>query len=118
MMSNGSIDSMDKSVLSSDTSYDHYDPTNPQKFNEYAIHPKKYSPPDTPPKPKIYGLPSPMTDPSAFELSYRNEGFKDNSTIYTNTTRNSSVGTALNDEDTPIIHQVLFIKYILNCSKS
>lgn len=100
---------MDKSVLSSDTSYDTYDPT--QRYNDIALYPKKYSPPDTPQKPvKVYGIPVPTTpsptDPNNFELSYKNEGFRDNSTIYTNTTRNNSVGTALNEEDTPIIGQV------------
>lgn len=111
MMSNGSIDSMDKSVLGSETgSYDAYDPNNPQpRYNEYAVQPtKRYSPPDTPPKAKVYGLPPtpPIPEPlNSFELSFRNDGFKDNSTIYSNTTRNNSVSTNIN-EDTPIIHQV------------
>lgn len=109
MMSDGSIESMDKSVLSSQTSFTDYEVNpNPQsRFNEYSVQPaKRYSPPDTPPKTKIYGLPpTPPAPLDSFELSFRNDGFRDNSTIYTNTTRNNSVGTAIN-EDTPIIHQV------------
>lgn len=106
MMSNGSIESMDKSVLSSDTSYDTYDPTT--RYNDYGLHhQKKYSPPDSPPKTKVYGVPVPSTpnEQNDFELSYRNEGFRDNSTIYTNTTRNNSIANTIN-EDTPIIYQV------------
>ena len=109
MLANGSIESMDKSVLSTDGSFADYDINpNPQpRFNEYSVQPaKRYSPPDTPQKAKIYGLPpTPPVPIEDFELSYRNDGFRDNSTIYTNTTRNNSVGTAIN-EDTPIIHLV------------
>lgn len=113
MVSNGSIDSMDKSVLSSETSYGDYDTNpNPTRYNDYTVQPtKRYSPPDTLQKSTRYGVPvTPPTPTSvdainSFELSYRNDGFKDNSTIYTNTTRNNSVSTAIN-EDTPIIHQV------------
>lgn len=111
MVSNGSVDSMEKSVLSGE-SYGEYDPNpNPQpRFNEYSVQPsKRYSPPDTPQKAKIYGLPPtppvPLERLNSFELAYRNDGFRDNSTIYTNTTRNNSLSTAIN-EDTPIIHQV------------
>lgn len=112
MLANGSIESMDKSVLSSEASFGAYDVNpNPQpRFNEYSVQPaKRYSPPDTPLKTKIYGLPptppTPVEGLNSFELSFRNDGFRDNSTIYSNTTRNNSVGTAIN-EDTPIIHQV------------
>lgn len=112
MMSNGSIDSMDKSVLSSETSYGDYDTNpNPTRYNDYSVQPtKRYSPPDTPQKSSKYGVPVTPPTPTidainSFELSYRNDGFRDNSTIYTNTTRNNSVSTAIN-EDTPIIHQV------------
>lgn len=112
MLANGSIESMDKSVLSSDASFGAYDVNpNPQpRFNEYSVQPaKRYSPPDTPRKAKVYGLPptppTPVEGLNSFELSFRNDGFRDNSTIYTNTTRNNSLSTAIN-EDTPIIHQV------------
>lgn len=109
MVADGSIESMDKSVLSSQTSFGEYDVNpNPQpRFNEYSVQPaKRYSPPDTPQKTKVYGLPpTPPVPIDSFELSFRNDGFRDNSTIYTNTTRNNSIGTAIN-EDTPIIHQV------------
>lgn len=135
MMSNGSIDSMDKSVLSSETSYDIYEAQQQQqnkvapdhgqyngspkpngyndiltpKFNEYlnqrnngttGTNGKKASPPV---EPKTYGLPEydSQSGSQGFELAYRNEGFRDNSTF---ATRNNSVGTNMN-EDTPIIHQ-------------
>lgn len=127
-MSNGSIDSMDKSVLSSEASYDIYEvqqqqqhqdkvghngngaPTNgyndilTPKFNEYLNlrnSSKKKS--VTPPESKANGLPEYESerDSQGFELSFRNEGFRDNSTF---TTRNNSIGTNIN-EDTPIIHQ-------------
>lgn len=117
MMSNGSIDSMDKSALSSETSYDIYEgqqrPPNSvpgyndilnQKYNEYSQQPKatikRPSPPETT---KVYGLPE--YNPAAFELSYRNEGFRDNSTYGGGITRNNSISTYIN-EDTPIIHQI------------
>lgn len=109
MLGNGSIESMDKSVLSSEASFGEYDINpNPQpRFNEYSVQPaKRNSPPDTPQKTKVYGLPpAPPVPLDSFELSFRNDGFRDNSTIYTNTTRNNSIATAIN-EDTPIIHQV------------
>lgn len=112
MLANGSIESMDKSVLSTEGSFAEYDINpNPQpRFNEYSVQPaKRYSPPDTPQKSKVYGLPPtppvPLEGLDSFELSFRNDGFRDNSTIYTNTTRNNSLITAIN-EDTPIIHQV------------
>ena len=109
MLSNGSIESMDKSVLSSEASFGAYEVNpNPQpRFNEYSVQPaKRYSPPETPQKTKVYGLPpTPPAPLDSFELSFRNDGFRDNSTIYTNTTRNNSISTNIN-EDTPIIHQV------------
>lgn len=104
MMSNGSIDSMDKSVLSSETSYDIYE-AHQQQFGNgksaYADPRYPESPTKLPAEPKVYGLPD--YSPQGFELSFKNEGFRDNST-YTGT-RNNSVGTYIN-EDTPIIHQV------------
>lgn len=106
MLSNDSIESMDKSVLSTETSYGDFDTNpNPTRYNDYSIQPtKRYSPPET--QKLKYGVPdTPPTPTNDFELSFRNDGFKDNSTIYTNTTRNNSVSTAIN-EDTPIIHQV------------
>lgn len=124
MMSNGSIDSMDKSALSSEASYDIYEVQQQQqakaaqggaqnhgyndiltpKLNEYLNlrnNTKKKS--VTPPESKSYGLPDYESerDSQKFELAFRNEGFRDNSTF---TTRNNSLGTNIN-EDTPIIHQ-------------
>lgn len=108
MMSNGSFDSMDKSVISTTNSFTDYEINinpNPQpRYNDYSIQPtKRYSPPDTPLKSKAYGLPpTPPLPLNSFELAYRNDGFRDNSM---NATRNASVATNIN-EDTPIIHQV------------
>jgi hypothetical protein len=120
MISNGSIESMDmdKSVLSSETSYDMYDPQNQhtsdyasphtnyqsdilnEKYNEFALqknNPKENGNKST----KVYGIPDYKTP--GFELAYRNEGFRDNST-YNGGTRTNSENTVLND-DSPIIHQ-------------
>lgn len=135
MVSNGSIDSMDKSALSSETSYDIYDTQNGKKvgaqshhhqeqspeplsptstlgysdilnakYNEYATQNQmKSSPPSRKaPDTKVYGLPE--YNAQGFELAYRNEGFRDNST-YGGGTRTNSVSNYLN-EDTPIIHQI------------
>lgn len=135
MMSNGSIDSMDKSVLSSEASYDIYEVQQQQqkqqqeekaalehgqytnnaqtngyndiltpKFNEYLnLRNSQKKKSITPPESKAYGLPEydSQSDSQGFELAFRNEGFRDNSTF---TTRNNSIGTNIN-EDTPIIHQ-------------
>lgn len=132
MVSNGSIDSMDKSALGSETSYDIYESQLSQangglsqmdtmtpattpgyndilsaKYNEYSAQnqaktlPKKAVPAAVPAEPKIYGLPE--YNPQGFELAYRNEGFRDNST-YGGGTRSNSVSNYLNEE-TPIIHQ-------------
>lgn len=135
MVSNGSIDSMDKSALSSETSYDIYDTHNGKKistqsqqhqqptpleplsptstlgysdiltakYNEYATQNQMRSSPPRKPSPdtKIYGLPE--YNAQGFELAYRNEGFRDNST-YGGGTRTNSVSNYLNEE-TPIIHQ-------------
>lgn len=113
-MSNGSIDSMDKSALSSETSYDIYEGQSRQppasgyndilnqKLNEYSQQPRATIKKPSPPETKVYGLPE--YNSAGFELSYRNEGFRDTST-YAGTTRNNSISTYIN-EDTPIIHQI------------
>lgn len=115
MTSNGSIDSMDKSVLSTDNSFTEYgsqnhyvlgDLSNQQPMHTATIKSPKYAEPNvkrSPTKvqePKSYGLPEYN---QGFELAYRNEGFRDNSTY--SGTRNNSVSTNLN-EDTPIIHHI------------
>ncbi|XP_059476974.1 protein bark beetle isoform X2 [Neocloeon triangulifer] len=73
---NGSVDSMDKSQLNessvegADThSYDIYEAHNPHAFNVYAEEGKQAP------------FPSTQGGPSAFDLAFRNEGFKDNSTF-------------------------------------
>lgn len=111
MMTKGSIDSMDKSVISTDTSIGGYDlHTIQQKPNGQK---SKFSTTESESTPVKKGSPqyvtklpqSPHFDPNpynkGFELSYRNEGFRDNSTF---PTRNNSYGTNIND-DTPIVHQ-------------
>lgn len=106
-MSKGSIDSIDKSVISSNASLAGYDPQNMQQ--RYVTQKSKYSPTNsdstTPKKSSTYEQKltnAPSYDPygQAFELSFRNEGFRDNS-VYN--TRNNSYGTNIND-DTPIVH--------------
>ncbi|XP_058056870.1 protein bark beetle [Anopheles bellator] len=127
MASNGSIESVDKSVLSTETGYDMYDHKHKQQYgNEYAEQLKsqlgysdsnggtattEYLPAghssaaNSPMKTKVYGLPdySSHGGGSAIELAFRNEGFRDTSTTYSGVTRNNSISTAIN-EDTPIIH--------------
>lgn len=110
MTSKGSIDSMDKSVISSNPSlgggYDNqhmqqryvtqksqkYSPTN----SDSTAMSKKGSTYDQ----KLTNAPSYDPYGQNFELSFRNEGFRDNSLF---NTRNNSYGTNIND-DTPIVH--------------
>lgn len=100
MMSDGSIESMDMDK-STELSYDVYGTQTlksnenggnqdilQEKYDQYA-HEKNRQPA------KVYGIPE-YKQPRAFELSYRNEGFKDNST------RANSVDTILNEEN-PVI---------------
>ena len=124
MASNGSIESVDKSVLSTETSYDVYDQKQKQQYsNEYAEQLKSqlgYSESNgapseyiqasqangaTPAKTKVYGLPeySSHGGSIALELAFRNEGFRDTSTTYSGVTRQNSLSTAINEES-PIIH--------------
>lgn len=107
MMSKGSIDSMDKSVISSNPSLSGYDNQNMQQ--RYVTQKSKHSPTNsdssTAKKSSTYDQKvtnTPSYDPYGqnFELSYRNEGFRDNSLF---NTRNNSFGTNIND-DTPIVH--------------
>lgn len=110
MMSKGSIDSMDKSVISSNPSLGGgFDNQNMQQ--RYVTQKSKYSPTNSDSSAAKKGGSSsneqkstntPSYDPygQAFELSYRNEGFRDNSSF---NTRNNSYGTNIND-DTPIVH--------------
>ncbi|XP_053697382.1 protein bark beetle [Sabethes cyaneus] len=121
MASNGSIESVDKSVLSSETNYDTYDKHNQSYNNEYTEQLKsqlgysdgtanggpdfmQHSNGNSPTRTKVYGLPEYSSHGStAFELAFRNEGFRDTSTTYSGVTRNNSISTVIN-EDTPIIH--------------
>lgn len=112
-MSKGSIDSMDKSVISSNPSLGGgYDPQNMQQ--RYVTTQKsKYSPTNSDNSTTLVKKGStyeqkltnaPSYDPygqGTFELSYRNEGFRDNSSF---NTRNNSYGTNLNDDHAPIVH--------------
>ncbi|XP_036328530.1 protein bark beetle-like isoform X2 [Rhagoletis pomonella] len=124
MMGNGSIDSMDKSVLSSEASFEAYDnqtahPSGYQKpsYNDYVTqHSVKGGAngaaikSNEPYKIATIGSVSKASTargrtpwlPDSFELSYRNEGFRDNSTYASTLT--TSVATSI-AEDTPIIHQ-------------
>ena len=110
MTSKGLIDSMDKSVISSNPSIGGgYDNQNMQQ--RYVTQKSKYSPTNSDSSAAKKGVGSaydqkptntPSYDPygQGFELSYRNEGFRDNSLF---NTRNNSYGTNIND-DTPIVH--------------
>lgn len=115
MVANGSIDSMDKSVLSSEAgSFEGYD----QKahYNEYVNqHALRPTAGQEQQQPKVATISkgsahraraaaaaAAALEPDTFELSYRNEGFRDNST-YGGGTRANSISTSV-AEDTPIIH--------------
>lgn len=110
MMSKGSIDSMDKSVISSNPSLGGVGYDNQNLQQRYVTQKSKYSPTNSDSSAgKKAGsgyeqkpTNTPSYDPygQGFELSYRNEGFRDNSTF---NTRNNSYGTNIND-DTPIVH--------------
>ncbi|XP_037882246.1 protein bark beetle isoform X1 [Glossina fuscipes] len=130
MGTDGSFESIDKSVLSSEASFEPYEnhrkPSekneyySPQKLtnmNEYVTSTKTASTTSaTPQRIATIGSASRASAsrgraavaawsehrPNEFELSYRNEGFRDNSTY--SGTRNNSVSTSI-AEDTPIIHQ-------------
>ncbi|XP_055386247.1 protein bark beetle [Condylostylus longicornis] len=133
MHSNGSIDSMDKSVLESEASFETFDRSIDNGPNDF-IHqngygrkpieqlngyydPKKPKPISIVPamtktatvgstrsagKSRTYGLPDYNPPATNYDLAFRNEGFRDNSTF--SGTRNNSLSTNLT-EDTPIIHQ-------------
>ncbi|XP_037927279.1 protein bark beetle [Teleopsis dalmanni] len=130
MLGNGSIDSMDKSVLSSEASFDPFDNQHsekqneyhkPQKYNEYVNHNVLKSDGQTSEPYKIATIGSPVKAmstrgkviaagfsydqqrPDIYELSYRNEGFRDNSTF--SGTRNNSISASMTEE-APIIHHI------------
>ncbi|XP_034471844.1 protein bark beetle [Drosophila innubila] len=116
MVANGSIDSMDKSVLSSEAgSFEGYQqkPHYNEYVNQNSLRPATAQDPQQPHKVATISKGSAhraraaaaaaALEPDAFELSYRNEGFRDNST-YGGGTRANSISTSM-AEDTPIIHQ-------------
>lgn len=113
MVANGSIDSMDKSVLSSEAgSFEGYEqkPNYNEYVNQNALRPAQQGQQGH----KVATISkasghraraaaaAAALEPDAFELSYRNEGFRDNST-YGGGTRANSISTSV-AEDTPIIH--------------
>ncbi|XP_033235622.1 protein bark beetle isoform X2 [Drosophila pseudoobscura] len=122
MVANGSIDSMDKSVLSSEAgSFEGYEqkPHYNEYVNQNALRPAQ-APQDhhqqsssphkvatiskaTGHRARTAAAAAALEPSDAFELSYRNEGFRDNST-YGGGTRANSISTSV-AEDTPIIHQ-------------
>lgn len=98
MISNGSIDSMEKSTYTStiddNQSYDTYETHNP---NITGIQYNQEFKPETV---NQYAQPH-------FNLAYKNEGFKDNSTFASNSnyqSRAESVHDSNINEETPIIH--------------
>uniref|UniRef100_A0A1A9WLV8 SRCR domain-containing protein n=1 Tax=Glossina brevipalpis TaxID=37001 RepID=A0A1A9WLV8_9MUSC len=129
MGNDGSFESIDKSVLSSEASFEpyenhrkpekneYYSPQKLSNMNEYVTSTKTASTTTSSPQ-RIATIGSASKAsatrgraavaawsehrPHDFELSYRNEGFRDNSTY--SGTRNNSVSTSI-AEDTPIIHQ-------------
>ncbi|XP_043645719.1 protein bark beetle [Drosophila teissieri] len=116
MVANGSIDSMDKSVLSSEAgSFEGYEqkPHYNEYVNQNALRPAQPAQDHQSHKvatiskasghrARAAAAAAAALEPDAFELSYRNEGFRDNST-YGGNTRANSISTSV-AEDTPIIH--------------
>lgn len=103
MFVNGSLESIQKSVLSSEASLEAYSQNVFAGADDYSYNPiqQTQQKPETKPRIKPYGLPD--YNGQGFELAYRNEGFKDNSEYSGN--RINSVGTILNDDSTPIMNQ-------------
>lgn len=106
MVSNGSIDSMEKSTYTSsiedNQSYDIYEAHNPNPsgfaYNptiEYHKSPSKFDA-------QKYNLPT-----TTYDLAFKNEGFRDNSTFATNSRAESTV-----NEEVPIINS----ESATNCS--
>lgn len=103
MITNGSIDSIEKSTYSSslddNQSYEVYEPNNPnpQSFSynptiEYHKSPSKFD--------------SQYAKPSTFDLAYKNEGFRDTSTFATNSNYQSAAESVQDDstEESPIMN--------------
>ncbi|KAL5280481.1 hypothetical protein ACFFRR_004453 [Megaselia abdita] len=127
MESNGSIDSMNKSAITTTESFDTYENQHPivvDYLNQTKLPPKQpnehkennnrnYAVPTVQQKTATvgstrrgrgYALPfTHNPEKNTYELSFKNEGFKENS-IFSGT-RNNSTTTELT-EDTPIIHSV------------
>ena len=126
IMGNGSFESIDKSVLSSEASFEPFEnhrngekseyQTPKKSQNEYVTSTVRLGSSQAPQRVATIGSASKASasrgraavaawsehKPSDFELSYRNEGFRDNSTY--SGTRNNSISNSIT-EDTPIIHQ-------------
>lgn len=116
MVANGSTDSMDKSVFSSEAgSFEGYEqkPHYNEYVNQNALRPAHPAQDHQSHKvatiskasghrARAAAAAAAALEPDAFELSYRNEGFRDNST-YGDNTRANSISTSV-AEDTPIIH--------------
>lgn len=103
MITNGSIDSMEKSAYSSSIddnhSYEAYEPhnPNPQSFSynptiEYHKSPSRFD--------------AQYAKPSTFDLAYKNEGFRDTSTFATNSNYQSAAESVQDDstEESPIMN--------------
>lgn len=101
MVSNGSIDSMEKSTYTSsiedNQSYDIYEAHNPNPsgfaYNSTIQYHKSPSKFDS----QKYNLPT-----SAYDLAFKNEGFRDNSTFASNSNYQSRAESTVNEE-VPII---------------
>lgn len=101
MVSNGSIDSMEKSTYTSsiedNQSYDIYEAHNPNPsgfaYNQTIQYHKSPSKFDS----QKYELPT-----SAYDLAFKNEGFRDNSTFASNSNYQSRAESTVNEE-VPII---------------
>ncbi|XP_015594324.1 protein bark beetle isoform X2 [Cephus cinctus] len=92
MMNGGSIDSMDKSQLNSSMEDN-------QSYDVYEAHNPRYSPSTSEFKSTNQKYPSAQADNPAFDLAYRNEGFRNHSTFTSR--NNSNWPSAANSEAAP-----------------
>lgn len=108
MVTNGSIDSIEKSTFNSsiedNQSYDVFEAHNPHPT--YSTYTHEYT---NPMKTKPQNQ---YTTPTTFALAYKNEGFRDNSTFTSKNnsafqSRSESIQDGVLNEETPIIHSSL-----------
>lgn len=112
MLNGGSIDSMDKSQLNSSMEDN-------QSYDVYEAHNPRYSPSTSDFKGAVqkYGAPQSGDNP-VFDLTYRNEGFRNHSTFASRTTNDWPVEsiTETTADETPVVDATNESSYLHNTS--